>query len=151
LAIVSVIALLVFFCVRRRRSKGEHPTEAHELHTVENAQELPDMVQISRQDSAQISRQDSAQISNQDSIQISRQDLEGFEFPFQQHEATPVEIDSQTVRAQSRGRVVGTETTAFDFESQKVLLTPDLLDKSRASSRVPVSSPTSLRRHNTDT
>jgi hypothetical protein len=84
-------------------------------------------------------------------VKIPLEELEGFEFPFQKQQMAPVEADSQSIRAQSRGRVAGTETTAFDFDSQKVLLTPELRDKSRASSRAPGSSPASLRRYNADT
>jgi hypothetical protein len=138
-AIVSVIAVIAFICLRRRRrSKKQHSpeAEAHELQTVHNTVELPD--NTDGPDDAHV-------------VAISREDLERFEFEFPKPENAPVEIDSRSVRAQSRGRVVGTETTAFEFESQKVLLTPELRDKSRTSSRAPESSPTSLRRHNTDT
>jgi hypothetical protein len=135
LAIVCVVAVLVFFCLRRRRSKKETSPEAHELQTSSNISELPDKTD----------RLEEAHVA-----EISRHELERFEFPFQK-QMVPVEADSQSVRAQSRGRVAGTETTAFDFESQKVLLTPGLRDQSRASSRAPPSSPASIRRHNTDT
>jgi len=100
-----------------------------------NIPELPEQ-------SGESERLDEPQVVN-----ILSQDLGGFEFPFQKTE-TPVEIDSQSVRAQSRSRVAGTETTAFDFESQKVLITPEFFYKSRAPSPAPAS--TSFRRHNTD-
>jgi hypothetical protein len=60
-------------------------------------------------------------------IGIPPQELEGFQFPFQQgaSQGEAVEADSRSVRAgHPRGRMAGTETTAFDFETQKVLLTP---------------------------
>jgi hypothetical protein len=136
LAIVSIVAVLVFFFLRRRRSKEEPSPEAYELQTGTNISELPDKTDG---------------LEEIHVVDIPRHELEGFEFPFQKQQMVPVEADSQSVRAQSRGRVAGTETTAFDFESQKVLLTPGLRDQSRASSRAPTSSPASLRRHNTDT
>jgi hypothetical protein len=89
--------------------------------------------------------------SGLDVIEIPRQELEGFQFPFQKEAIGPVEADSQSVRAQSRGRMVGTETTAFDFESQKVLITPGLRGTSRASSAAPASTAGSARRFNSDT
>jgi hypothetical protein len=135
LAIVCVVAVLVF-CLRRRRSKKEPSPEAHELQTGTNISELPD--KTNGLEEAHV-------------VEIPWHQLDGFEFPFQKQQMVPVEADSQPVRAQSRGRVAGTETTAFDFESQKVLLTPGLRDQSRASSRAPPSSPASIRRHNTDT
>jgi hypothetical protein len=101
-----------------------------------NIPELPEQ-------SGESERLDEPQVVN-----ISSQDLGGFEFPFQKTE-TLVEMDSQSVRAQPRGRVAGTETAAFDFESQKVLITPEFFYKSQASSPAPVSSTASLRRHNT--
>lgn len=134
-ALVCVIAVLAF--VRLRRKK-KYPAEAHELQTADNIAELPDQ-------SEQSVRLDEPQM-----IEISPQDLEAFHFPFQNPEDAPVELDSRSIRAQSRGKVAGTETTAFDFETQKVLLSPELIE-SRASSRAPGSSPSSLRRHNTDT
>ena len=136
LAIVSVLAVVTFFYLRHRRPRKQHSLEAHELQTVDNIPELPD--RTDRPDDVQV-------------VTVSSEDVGRFDFSFPKPEVAPVEIDSQSVRAQSRGRVAGTETTAFDFESQKVLLTPELRDKSRASSRAPESSPTSLRRHNTDT
>lgn len=136
LAIVCVVAALAFFCLRRRRrAKKETSPEAHELQTGVNISELPDK---------------SDGLEEVHVVKIPLQELEGFQFPFQQQMA-PVEADSQSVRAQSRGRVAGTETTAFDFESQKVLITPGLRDQSRASSRAPASSSASIRRHNMDT
>lgn len=136
LAIVCVVAVLAFFCLRRRRrAKKETSPEAHELQTGVNISELPDK---------------SDGLEEVHVVKIPLHELEGFQFPFQQQMA-PVEADSQSVRAQSRGRVAGTETTAFDFESQKVLITPELRDQSRGSSRGPASSPASIRRHNMDT
>jgi hypothetical protein len=136
LAVVCVVAVLAFFCLRRRRrAKKQTSPEAHELQTGVNISELPD-------------KSDGREEVHV--VEIPRQELEGFQFPFQKQMA-PVEADSQSVRAQSRGRVAGTETTAFDFESQKVFITPGLRDQSRASSRAPASSPASILRHNMDT
>jgi hypothetical protein len=134
LAIVCFIAILAFY-LRRRRSR-EPSAEAHELQSAVHISELPDKPQ---------------RLEEIHVVDIPRHELEGFQFPFQKPQIAPVEADSQSVRAQSRGRVTGTETTAFDFESQKVLLTPGLRDQSRASSRAPASSPASIRRNNTDT
>jgi len=135
LAIVCIVAVLAFLCLRRRRAKKQLSPEAHELQTGVNVSELPDK---------------SYPLDEIHVVEIPRHELERFEFPFQK-KMEPVEADSQSVRAQSRGRVAGTETTAFDFESQKVLLTPEFRDRSRASSsRTPASSPGSIRRHNTD-
>jgi hypothetical protein len=136
LVLVCVIAVLAFVCRRRRK---QPPPEAHELQTVDNIPELPDQSYISH-------RPDEGHM-----VAMSDQGLGGFEFPFQKPEVAPVEIYSHSVSAHSRGRKAGTEATAFDFESQKVLLTPEFLDKSRPSSRAPGSSPSSLRRYNTDT
>ena len=91
-----------------------------------------------------------------DIVDIPRQELEGFDFPFSNKQGiVPVEADSQSVRAQSRGRMTGTETMAFDFESQKALITPELRGTSRASSTAPPASASttagSVRRFNSDT
>jgi hypothetical protein len=72
--------------------------------------------------------------------------LAGFEFGFQ-HNKTPeaqttdpralgiVEADSRTARVGfPRGRQAGTEATVFDFESQKVLVTPEIRSDSARSS-----------------
>ena len=75
-------------------------------------------------------------------VGIPLQELEGFRFPFQQGAGAPVEADSRSLRSmrsgQPRGRMAGTETTAFDFETQKVLVTPDIVRTpgSRAASVV---------------
>jgi hypothetical protein len=136
LAILCVIVALAVFCLRRRRSERQLSQEAYELQTGPNISELPDKA---------------SELEEANVVEIPRQELEAFNFPFQEQQIAPVEADSHVIRAQSRGRVAGTETTAFDFESQKVLLTPEFRDRSLASSRAAGSSPASLRRHNTDT
>jgi hypothetical protein len=79
----------------------------YELATEANAHELADKRQ------------------RMSAIAIPPQELEGFQFPFRHGPSDAVEADSRSVRAgQARGHMVGTETTAFDFETQKVLLTP---------------------------
>jgi hypothetical protein len=141
LILVCAVVIFAFLCLRQRqrqRRKAENRTspEPHELHTVANIAELPDKPKS---------------IEEVHVVVTPDNELDGFEFPFQAQHVAPVEADSQSVRAQSRGRMFGTETTAFDFESQKVLITPGLRDQSRGSSLAAPSSPASLQRQNTDT
>jgi hypothetical protein len=135
-AFACVVAVFVFFSIRRRRRTKERIPEEHELQTYVNISELPD-----KSDTLEEARV----------VKIPPQELEAFVFPFQRDQTAPVEADSQSVGAQSRGKVAGTETTAFSFESQKVLLTSGLHDQSRASSVAPRPSSGSIRRHNTNT
>lgn len=139
LALISIFLVFLFLFFRRRRARKPPSPSSHELDTGISLQELPD-------------KPDGLQPV--DLVEIPRQELDGFEFPFsQKRDIAPVEADSQSVRAQSRGRMVGTETTAFDFESQKVLITPGLRGTSRASSTAPASASTagSVRRFNSET
>jgi hypothetical protein len=135
-AFACVVAVLVFFYSRRRGRTGERIPEEHELQTDVNISELPD---------------NSDTLEDAHVVKIPPRELEAFVFPFQRDQTAPVEADSGSVRAQPRGRITGTETTALGFESQKVLLTSGLRNQSRASSVAPQSSSGSIRTHNTNT
>jgi hypothetical protein len=104
-----------------------------ELQTGANIHELPDK---------------SVELQDEPVVEIPLQELAGFQFPFQERADSPVEADSRSARAgPPRGRQAGTEATAFDFENQKVLLTPNL----RSSSKGSASPSRSLRQRNVET
>ena len=107
-------------------------SSVHELQTGANIHELPDKA---------------VELHDEPVVEIPLRELAGFQFPFQKRADSPVEADSRSARAgMPRGRQAGTEATAFDFENQKVLLTPNL----RSTSKGSASPSRSLRQRNVD-